>query len=134
MTRFAFDSCFLIDYERERAGRKISAQNSPTKFLEENSVVELAISPTALAEFAIGFSDFKHMVLKAVLENFEVLNTSVEVSLCYAKIYQDLATRKTLIGSNDMWIAAYSLTHKVPLVTNNIKDFSKISGLSILTY
>ena len=134
MPKLAFDSCFLIDYERERAGRKLSRNSSPLSFLSNLETTALAISPVALAEFAIGFSTFTHPVLQVVLSNFELLSSSIQVSFSYSRIYLELRSNNNIIGTNDIWIAAYSLAYDLPLVTNNIKEFSRISGLKVLGY
>jgi len=132
MARVAFDSCFLIDFERERAGKRVT--NSARAFLMKNPTLELTICPIALGEFAIGFSDRFHPTLIKVMENFELLPTSSEVSIVYARLYRDLSESKSMIGSNDLWIAAYSVATDLPLVTNNTREFIRIDGLKILGY
>ena len=132
MARLTFDSCFLIDFERERAGKKITG--SPREFLARNSAVELSISPVALGEYAIGFPDPSHPELIKVMENFELIPSSPEVALIYARIYRDLSKSKSQIGGNDLWIAAYSLAVGHSLVTNNTREFMRIDGLNVITY
>ena len=132
MARLAFDSCFLIDLERERAGRKTAF--SALRFLRQNSAVELTISPVALGEFAVGFADQSNPALAAVLESFALLPSSPAVSLAYSRIYRHLAQDKLLIGSNDMWIAAYSIAAGIALVTSNTREFARIDGLTLLGY
>lgn len=132
MARVSFDSCFLIDFERERAGKNING--APAAFLRQNSALQLAISPVALGEFAVGFSNDRHPILVTVMENFELLNSSSELSLVYGRLYRDLASDGALIGGNDLWIASYSLVADLPLVTNNTKDFVRVPGLKILNY
>ena len=88
----------------------------------------------ALGEFAIGFSDPFHPVLIKVMENFELLPTSSEVSIVYVRLYRELSESKNMIGGNDLWIVAYSLATGLPLVTNNTREFVRIAGLKILGY
>ncbi len=45
-----------------------------------------------------------------------------------------LRKQNQLIGANDLWIAAAALAHDLPLVTNNSGHFSRIAGLSIISY
>jgi hypothetical protein len=49
------------------------------------------------------------------------------------EIFQDLRKRGLPTGENDLWIAATALVAGRPLVTSNIKDFSKIHGLQVLS-
>jgi tRNA(fMet)-specific endonuclease VapC len=43
----------------------------------------------------------------------------------------DLAQRGTPIGPNDLLIAAIARTHGITLVTHNIGEFSRVSGLRV---
>jgi predicted nucleic acid-binding protein len=40
----------------------------------------------------------------------------------------------SLIGANDLWIAAAALRHGEPLVTRNARDFQRVPRLQVLTY
>jgi predicted nucleic acid-binding protein len=42
--------------------------------------------------------------------------------------------RGTLIGSNDLWIAATALEHSLPLVTRDIDHFRRIPDLQLIGY
>jgi tRNA(fMet)-specific endonuclease VapC len=132
MARITFDSCFLIDLERERAGRK--TKGSPSKFLRDNLESELLISPIALGEFAIGFEDPLHPVLLKFMENFSLLPSGAQVSIIYARLFRELSKIRSMIGGNDLWIAAYSISNGLPLVTNNLREFSRIEGLELIEY
>jgi tRNA(fMet)-specific endonuclease VapC len=47
------------------------------------------------------------------------------------KIRADLEHRGQIIGGNDIMIAASALAHDATLVTNNMREFERIDGLSI---
>ncbi|MBF0098023.1 MAG: type II toxin-antitoxin system VapC family toxin [Magnetococcales bacterium] len=49
----------------------------------------------------------------------------------YGEIRADLARSGTPIGPNDLLIAAVASAHGMTLVTNNTREFSRISGLQI---
>ncbi len=55
-----------------------------------------------------------------------------------AKIYGDLRTRLslkgTIIGPNDLMIAAIAIANKSILVTHNIKEFQRVDGLEIIDW
>jgi tRNA(fMet)-specific endonuclease VapC len=42
-----------------------------------------------------------------------------------------LKTKGTLIGSNDLMIAAHALSMGATVVTNNIRDFERVPQLSV---
>jgi tRNA(fMet)-specific endonuclease VapC len=49
----------------------------------------------------------------------------------YGRMRADLATRGTLIGPNDLMIAAIALANNLILVTHNIREFARVAGLSL---
>jgi tRNA(fMet)-specific endonuclease VapC len=49
----------------------------------------------------------------------------------YGEIRANLEKTGMIIGPNDLLIASITLTHNVILVTNNLKEFSRIEGLKI---
>lgn len=49
----------------------------------------------------------------------------------YGKIRAQLAVQGQPVGNNDLWIAAHAVTLDVTLVSNNLKEFSKISALKL---
>ncbi len=49
-----------------------------------------------------------------------------------AEIYRDLKKRGLLIEIKDILIASIAMKHKLRLVTNNKKDFGRISGLQLV--
>jgi tRNA(fMet)-specific endonuclease VapC len=54
-----------------------------------------------------------------------------EAALAYGKIRADLQRRGEIIGNNDMLIAAHALSLGATLVTNNIREFSRINSLKL---
>ena len=50
------------------------------------------------------------------------------------KINADLLNDGTPVGVMDVFIAATAMVMQVPLVTNNARDFSKISGLQVIDW
>lgn len=49
----------------------------------------------------------------------------------YALLRAQLQREGSLIGANDMLIAAVALTHQCALVTRNAKEFSRVAGLRV---
>ncbi len=69
--------------------------------------------------------------LTAFLRYVEVLDFPDEASLHYAKIRADLKARGTMIGANDLFIAAHARSLGLTLITNNTREFKRVRGLSI---
>ena len=47
----------------------------------------------------------------------------------YGKIRAELESKGEIIGNNDLWIASHALSLGLILVTNNEREFSRVSGL-----
>jgi len=130
MRRFLFDTCFLIDLEREmkRGAGKAYA------FLRGNTDFIACISWTVAGEFAEGFRDMCDPARAAMLDRFEILPMDEATAGQYARITSKLRRESQLIGTNDLWIAAAALANGLELVTNNAAHFGRVAGLSMRSY
>ena len=62
---------------------------------------------------------------------FEILPFDDACSFHYASIRAHLESEGMTIGANDYLIAAIALAYSAVLVTNNVKEFKRVPGLSI---
>ena len=69
--------------------------------------------------------------LDGFLRHVEVLDFPDEAALHYAQIRAALKARGTMIGANDLLIAAHARSLKLTLVTNNIQEFGRVPELHI---
>ncbi|SRR5258708_35642881 len=69
------------------------------------------------------------IALHAFLAHVEVLDFPDEAALDYAKIRAHLKTHGTMIGANDLFIAAHARNLGLTLVTNNISEFARVPDL-----
>ena len=72
-----------------------------------------------------------HAALDEYLRHVEVLDFPDEAALHYAQIRAALKARGTMIGANDLFIAAHARSLELTLVTNNTGEFGRIQGLNI---
>ncbi|RYE51986.1 MAG: type II toxin-antitoxin system VapC family toxin [Rhizobiaceae bacterium] len=66
-----------------------------------------------------------------VLSRMLVIDYNDAASIVYADIRAQLEVRGTLIGSNDLFIAAHARSLDLTLVTDNIREFSRVDGLKL---
>ena len=144
-TKVAFDTTFLIDLQRERSAlqrehRALKRERSHCeiagpahRFLAAAPDLELYLSPTALGEFAEGFSDPEDPLLQTVREQHLLLPIDDRTALAYGRIARALRQAGRLIGANDLWIAATSVRYGLPLVTANTAQFGRVTSLEIIT-
>jgi tRNA(fMet)-specific endonuclease VapC len=69
--------------------------------------------------------------LSAFLNYVEVLDFPDAASLYYARIRADLRKKRAMIGANDLLIAAHARSLGLTLVTNNTREFARVSRLAI---
>ena len=69
--------------------------------------------------------------LAAFLPYVDALDLTDEAATHYADIRADLKKRGTMIGANDLFIAAHARAQDLTLVTNNSTEFERLSGLAL---
>jgi tRNA(fMet)-specific endonuclease VapC len=70
-------------------------------------------------------------VLKELVQLIEPLPLPIETATHYGQIWHFLSKKGLVIGNNDLWIASHALADNLTLVTNNLKEFSRIPHLKI---
>jgi tRNA(fMet)-specific endonuclease VapC len=60
-----------------------------------------------------------------------VLPMPREAGLAYGTIRAVLARDGSLIGANDLWIAAHAMAANLILVTTNQREFKRVAGLTL---
>lgn len=69
--------------------------------------------------------------VKSVLERIEVAPLESPADEVYGRIRADLERQGQIIGLNDMLIAAHALALDCTLVTDNIREFSRVPDLRL---
>lgn len=70
-------------------------------------------------------------VLEDFLSRLEVLDYGQKAAAHYGEIRSDLEKRGTPIGVNDLHIAGHARSEGLTVVTNNEKEFTRVSGLRV---
>jgi len=104
--------------------------------LQQVPVGDVCISVITKSELLFGVElsprrQQNEVALNAFLRYVEVLDFPDEASLHYAKIRADLKTLGTMIGANDLFIAAHARSLGLMLVTNNTREFGRVRDLAI---
>lgn len=131
--RLSVDTSFLIDIQRERS-KKEKPGGAAHRFLRRNPDAELGLCVIALGELTEGFESAEHPIVVAVREQHTILPVDEDTAAVYARNTRRLRREGRLIGANDLWIAACSVRHGLPLLTSNPDDFGRVEGLELVTY
>ena len=126
---FLLDTNILI-YIRRRRPAKVYLRFEKLNFGEAAlSVItygELLFGAERSATRSRAFAELEE--LKA---SIPILPLPIDAGPVYASIRAQLSTRGDIIGSNDLWIAAHAVAQRLTLVTNNEREFRRVSGLKI---
>ncbi|WP_295390807.1 PIN domain-containing protein [uncultured Thiodictyon sp.] len=97
----------------------------------------IAISVVVLAELLFGaeLHPTRGAAIRHDIDDFsrrlQVLPWTAEAAAAYARIRAVLQGQGTPIGNMDMLIAAHALSANAVLVTNNTREFKRVSGLRL---
>jgi tRNA(fMet)-specific endonuclease VapC len=126
--RYLLDTNIVSDLVRNPHGA-IAARIAK---LGEDSVFTSII---VTAELSFGLarnpSDRLAAQLKTVLSALDILPWDAPADERYGEIRAFLQGRGKLIGANDLLIAAHALALDATLVSDNVREFSRIPGLKL---
>jgi len=99
------------------------------------SVGDIAISAITAGELVFGFqmtsSERIRRAVERALGALVVAPFDRAASDAYGEVRSALYRRGTLIGPNDMLIAAHAISLDLPLATNNMREFRRVPGLRV---
>ncbi len=104
-------------------GKKLSTQLSGKPY---------ALSTLTINELLVGVNLRRKEAIKLFIESCNKISVDEEIAYKSVEIEDDLRTQGQLIGKMDIFIAATSIVHRLPLLSMD-KDFKKVKGLN-LTY
>lgn len=114
-------------------------KQQPPSVLERflsHPVGDIGISSITVAELDYGASKSRQasknrMALDHFIAPLDVAAFDREAASVYGRIRAALEQKGTPIGAMDLLIAAHAISLGVPLVTNNAREFRRVSGLKV---
>jgi len=108
-------------------------------WIRSAGIENVCISSISIAELEYGISksvkfEETQNALYKFLSGFNILDFDLNAAQAYGKIRSDLQKSGTPIGSMDMLIAATAISRKMTLVSNNEKEFNRISNLETVNW
>ena len=130
-TRYLLDSNILSDLLKNPQG-KVAQKIFSLPAAERNS---LATSIVVAAELRYGTTKSGSSILATrvdqLLDALEILPLEPEADRHYGRIRSELEKAGTLIGGNDLLIAAQAIAFGYTIVTDNQKEFARVAGLAL---
>ncbi len=98
--------------------------------------IDLCISSVTLAELEYGIRkssdpDRNRTAISQILLGIKVFDFDSKAAVHFGDIFADLERRKMRIGDRDTMIAAHARSLGCVVVTNNTREFSRVTGLAI---
>lgn len=129
MSRFMLDTdtcSYIVRRSDERVLRRLS----------HTPVGDVCISVITKAELLYGVAISPRrrtdaIAVSAFLHHLDVQDFPDEAAQDYAEIRADLRSRGLMIGANDLLIAAHARASGATLITNNVREFERVRGLTI---
>jgi tRNA(fMet)-specific endonuclease VapC len=106
------------------------------KKIRATEVGEQGISVVTKAELLLGVRmsprpDKDATAVVAFFSYVDILPMDDAAAQHFADVRADLKKRGTMIGANDLWIAAHARSLGLILVTNNTREFARVPGLKL---
>ncbi len=128
MTRFLLDTNILSDVVRNPRGRVAER-------IAQAGDAAVCTSIIVAAELRFGAvkkgSERLTIQLERILSLIDIQPFDAPADAAYARLRTELEAAGTPIGGNDMLIAAQALATDCAVVTDNEREFGRVSGLRI---
>ena len=130
-TRYLLDTNILSDLLKNPAGR--AAQKISSLPLEERDLLATSIIVAAELRYGVARSGSSTLAARVdqLLNAIDILPLEPKADEHYGRVRSQLEKAGTVIGGNDLLIAAQVLAIDAVLVTDNVREFKRIKGLRI---
>jgi len=127
---FLIDTNFLIG--RWRSGKTGAEQT----FIDLHPGAAIGLPWIVKAEFLRGVELAAHPSeeVASFIDRYPVVWPDEKTLRIYAHTYTELMHINQMIGPHDLWIAASALRTKLPLLTGNVSEFSRVPDLRVEDY
>ncbi len=131
------DSCLLIDLFRETSRDRPGPAFDVMESFDDGEI--LATSVHVVSELRAGAELARtplkeHEALDQLLSGLLVVYPDARFPLLYGRLLAAIGRIGKPLATMDLLIATAALLDDAPLVTRNLKDFSRVPGLRVLGY
>jgi tRNA(fMet)-specific endonuclease VapC len=128
LTLYLLDTNIISDLIRNPKGR---VTNHIAKVGEHNVCTSIIVAAELRYGCAKRGSKRLSEAVENLLEELHVLSLEEPAGAEYGKIRAELEGRGSLIGGNDLLIAAHALALEATVVTANVHEFARVEGLTV---
>lgn len=131
------DSSFLIDLLRETTREKPGPAFDLVESLDEDEVMGVSVHVVCELRAGAELSSQalrEHEALDQLLSGLLVAYPDDRFAPAYARLLASMLRSGKPVAAMDLLIATAATLDDAPLVTRNVKDFSRVPGLRVLKY
>ena len=130
------DTSFLVDLLRESARHK---PGPATKRLDEVLDEDLWLSVHVACELFAGAEGSDRPAVEReriarICSGMHLALPDDKFAATFGQLYASLARSGALVAAMDLLIATAAVRAGAPLLTRNVREFSRVPGLEVLTY
>ncbi|HEX5110743.1 MAG TPA: type II toxin-antitoxin system VapC family toxin [Vicinamibacterales bacterium] len=131
------DSSLLIDVQRERARERPGPAFEALELVDDGEI--LGVSVHVLCELRAGAElartpIVEHEELDRLFAGLLIRYPDEQFAPAYARLLSAIQRRRQTIATMDLLIATAAILDDAPLITANVKDFSRVPGLRVIGY
>ena len=130
--RYLLDTNVCVDYFTGRYPGVIAR-------IQRTSPEELCLSSVVVAELRYGADrsarpKANHARVDALIAEIAWVGFDLDAASSYGRIRARLEAAGTLIGPNDLLIAAQALSRRLIVVSDNVTEFRRVKGLRVANW
>lgn len=124
----------------ERSKQNGSLTNFLNHIPDEKNNEDALISVITASELLMGvhravderIREQRAAFVDAILDQFNTLPIDLRIARQHSRLSASLMANGQTIGTHDSWIAASALSYGFSVLTNNVKEFSRVPELEVL--
>ena len=130
------DTSFVVDLFRDRQRGRAGAA---ARFIASRGEEDLGVSIFVVCELLLGVELSQRVEeakeeLRLFCSAVNIIYPDEHFPEVFSKTERFLRRAGTLVGPMDVLIASTALAYGAPIVTGNVREFSRIPGLEVLAY
>ncbi|MFN8473652.1 MAG: type II toxin-antitoxin system VapC family toxin [Anaerolineae bacterium] len=125
------DSSVFIALERRRIPHEALARIASDEPVALASITASELLAGVYRADSLARRVQREAFVETILERVPVLPFDLRVARIHAQIWAALAASGRLIGAHDLLIGATALANGCAILTDNLRDFERVPGLSV---
>lgn len=125
------DSSIIIAIERRGLPHRALAELAPDEPIALASITASELLAGVYRADSVERRVRREAFVEALLARVAVLPFDLPVARVHAQLWAQLTAMGQLIGAHDLLIAATAVAHDHTVLTDNLRDFQRVPGLSV---